>query len=230
MTTIGPITVVLVDDHDVVRRGVRDLLTDGGDTGVDVIGEAASVAEAMRVVLDLRPDVAVLDIGLPDGDGISLCRALRAELPDLHVLMLTSFSDDEALYAAILAGAAGYLLKQIRGTELLQAVLTVGNGGTLLDRHAADRVLSRMRAPHADDAVLASLTDQEHRVLNLVADGLTNRQIGDALGLAEKTVKNYMSCIFVKLGLARRSQAAVYGAPARARTERRLTSPAGQYS
>ena len=208
-----PVTVFLVDDHEVVRRGVRDLLST--DPGIEVVGEAGSAAEALARIPTLRPSVAVLDVRLPDGDGVTLCRELRSLDPSLRVLMLTSFADDDALYDSILAGAAGYVLKRIGGDELLDAVRTVGQGGSLLDPAVTGQVLDRLRNPPHADARLASLTDQERRVLDLVTDGLTNRQIAAEMFLAEKTVKNYVSSIFAKLGMERRAQAAVYGASIR---------------
>ncbi|MDT4922651.1 MAG: two-component system, NarL family, response regulator DevR [Pseudonocardiales bacterium] len=215
------ITVVLVDDHEIVRRGVRDLLAVEPD--LEVLGEAGTAAEAMARILALRPDVAVLDVRLPDGDGVTLCRDLRSALPGLHVLMLTSFADDDALYDAILAGADGYVLKRIGGSELVDAIRAVGRGASLLDPAVTGQVLARLRNPPQGDHRLATLTEQERRVLDLVADGLTNRQIGAEMFLAEKTIKNYVSSIFAKLGLERRAQAAVYGAAVRAGA---LDSPA----
>jgi DNA-binding NarL/FixJ family response regulator len=217
------ITVVLVDDHEIVRRGVRDLLA--GDPGIDVVGEAGTVADALALVPALRPDVAVLDVRLPDGDGVTLCRDLRSAMPELRVLMLTSFADDDALYDSILAGAAGYVLKRINGDELLDAVRTVGAGGSLLDPAVTGQVLDRLRHPPEKDTRLASLTEQERRVLDLVTDGLTNREIATEMFLAEKTVKNYVSSVFAKLGMQRRSQAAVYGAAVR--DQRRAAVRAG---
>jgi len=207
------ITVVLVDDHEVVRRGVSALLTSVGD--IDVIGEASNVAEAMARIPALRPDVAVLDVRLPDGDGVTLCRELRSVVPDLKVLMLTSFADDDALYDSILAGADGYVLKRIHGDDLVEAVRTVGTGGSLLDPRLIEQVLERLRHPREDDTQLRLLTPQERRVLDLITEGLTNRQIAQEMYLAEKTVKNYVSSVFAKLGMQRRSQAAVYGATVR---------------
>jgi DNA-binding NarL/FixJ family response regulator len=204
------IRVVLVDDHEVVRRGVRELLSLEDD--IDVVGEAGSVSEAMARIPALRPDVAVLDVRLPDGNGVTLCRDLRSAMPDLGVLMLTSFSDDDALFDAILAGASGYVLKQIRGDDLVDAVRTVGRGGSLLDPGVTAQVLDRLRNPPKEDPRLAELTGQERKILELIAEGLTNRQIGERMFLAEKTVKNYVSSLLAKLGLERRTQAAVYGA------------------
>lgn len=204
------ITVVLVDDHEVVRRGVRDLLSVEPD--IEVIGEAATVSEALARVPALRPDIAVLDVRLPDGNGVQLCRDLVSAMPELHVLMLTSFSDDEALFDAILAGAAGYVLKHIGGNDLVDAIRRVGTGGSLLDPSVTAQVLQRLRTPPQEDPVLQSLTDQERRILELIAEGLTNRQIAERIFLAEKTIKNYVSSILAKLGMERRTQAAVYGA------------------
>jgi DNA-binding NarL/FixJ family response regulator len=202
------VRVFLVDDHEVVRRGVADLLE--SEPGVRVVGEAGTAREALARVPAAEPDVVVLDVRLPDGDGVTVCRELRRRIPGLPCLMLTSFADDEVLYDAILAGASGYVLKQVRGTDLVAAVLTVAAGGSMLDPRAAARVMARLRtdARHEPDP-LAQLTDQERRILALIGHGLTNRQIGAELFLAEKTVKNYVSSIFAKLGLERRAQAAV---------------------
>ena len=204
------VTVVLVDDHEVVRRGVRDLLSVEAD--IDVVGEASTVAEALARIPALRPAVAVLDVRLPDGNGVQLCRDLKSSMPDLNVLILTSFSDDEALFDAILAGASGYVIKHIGGDDLVDAVRMVGRGGSLLDPAVTAQVLQRLRQPPREDPALASLTEQERRILELIAEGLTNRQIAERMFLAEKTVKNYVSSILAKLGLERRTQAAVYGA------------------
>ncbi|ANC32346.1 response regulator [Isoptericola dokdonensis] len=209
---MGPdvVRVVLVDDHEVVRRGVADLLE--AEPDIEVVGEAGSVAEALARVPALRPDVAVLDVRLPDGDGVGLCRELRSRT-DVACLVLTSFDDDEALFDAILAGAAGYVLKQVRGTDLVAAIRTVAAGGSTLDPRAAGLVMERLRAQeHPDADPLADLTEQERRVLALVGQGLTNRQIGERLFLAEKTVKNYVSHVLAKLGVERRVQAAVLAA------------------
>jgi DNA-binding NarL/FixJ family response regulator len=209
------VRVFLLDDHEVVRRGVREMLEADGD--IEVVGEAGTAAEALARVPAARPDVAVLDVRLPDGDGISVCRELRSQLPDLRCLMLTSFADDDALMGAVMAGASGYVLKQIRGADLLGAVRTVAAGGSLLDPKAVTLVLERLRRPDRQDP-LAVLSDQERRILDLIADGLTNRQIGEQMFLAEKTVKNYVSSLLAKLGLQRRTQAAVLGAEARRTT------------
>ena len=213
-----PITVVLVDDHEVVRRGVRDLLD--ADPGIDVVGEAGTYAEALARIPALRPTVAVLDVRLPDGNGVELCRELRTTMPDLRVLILTSFSDDEALFDAIMAGAAGYVLKQIRGDELLHAVQAVGAGQSLLDPALTARVLERLRNPPTEDPRLSALTEQERKILELIAEGLTNREIGERMFLAEKTVRNYVSSVLGKLGMARRTQAAVYAASLAEKKER----------
>ena len=205
----APIRVFLLDDHEVVRRGVADLL--GGEPDLEIVGEASTAAEALARVPAARPDVAVLDVRLPDGDGVSVCRELRSRLPDLRCLMLTSFADDEALFDAIMAGAAGYVLKQIRGTDLVGAVRTVASGQSLLDPRTTARVLDRMRsaaaAPRPDP--LDVLSEQERTVLDLIGEGLTNREIGERMFLAEKTVKNYVSHLLAKLGMQRRTQVAI---------------------
>ena len=204
------VTVFLLDDHEVVRRGVAEVLEN--DPGISVIGEGKNAAEALARVPALRPDVAILDVRLPDGDGVSVCRDIRSTLdPPPACLMLTSYSDDEALFGAIMAGAAGYLLKQVAGTDLVGAVRTVAGGGSLLDPRATALVLERLRKGNEpEDPRYASLSPQEQRILALIADGLTNRQIGAELFLAEKTVKNYVSSLLHKLGFARRTEAAVY--------------------
>jgi DNA-binding NarL/FixJ family response regulator len=202
------ITVFLLDDHEIVRRGIAQLLETQDD--IQIVGEAATVAQAMARIPALRPDVAVLDVRLPDGEGISVCRDVRSTVtPAPACLMLTSFSDDEALFGAIMAGASGYLLKQVTGTDLIGAVRTVAAGGSLL-------VLERLRrGDEPEDPRFASLSPQERRILALIADGLTNRQIGGELFLAEKTVKNYVSSLLHKLGFARRTEAAVYSSERR---------------
>jgi DNA-binding NarL/FixJ family response regulator len=204
------ISVFLLDDHEIVRRGVRDLLE--AEPDITVVGEAGTAASALARIPALKPDVAVLDIRLPDGDGVTVCREIRSRMPQLACLMLTSFTDDEALFDAIMAGAAGYVLKQIRGTDLIGAVRTIASGQSLLDPEATGRVMRRMRDQAARADPLAELTDQERRILQLIGEGLTNRQIGDRLFLAEKTVKNYVSALFAKLGMQRRAQAAAYAA------------------
>ena len=201
-----PLRVFLLDDHELVRRGVRELLESEGD--IEVVGEAASAAEAMVRVPAVRPQVAVLDVRLPDGDGVTVCRDLRSQLPELACLMLTSFSDDDALLGAVMAGAAGYVLKDIRGGDLVGAVRTVAAGGSLLDARSTANVMARLREKQAADP-LDVLTEQERRILDLIGEGLTNRQIGERLFLAEKTVKNHVSSVLSKLGLQRRTQAAV---------------------
>jgi DNA-binding NarL/FixJ family response regulator len=204
------IKVFLLDDHEVVRRGVKDVLE--AEPDITVIGEAGTAASALARIPALRPDVAVLDVRLPDGDGVSVCRDIRSKMPEVACLMLTSHGDDEALFDAIMAGAAGYVLKQIRGADLVGAVRTVAAGGSLLDPDAAGKVMQRMRAQAARSDPLAGLTEQERRVLELIGEGLTNRQIGERLFLAEKTIKNYTSSLFAKLGMERRAQAAAYAA------------------
>jgi two-component system, NarL family, response regulator DevR len=201
-----PIRVFLLDDHEVVRRGIRDVLETEPD--ITVVGEAGTAAEALARVPAVRPDVAILDVRLPDDDGVSVCRELRSRLPDLACLMLTSFGDDEALLSAIMAGAAGYLLKQVRGSDIVGAVRTVAAGGSMLDPRMTAVVIERLRAPAVGDDPLAGLSEQERRVFDLIGDGLTNRQIGEQMFLAEKTVKNYVSVVLSKLGMQRRTQAA----------------------
>ncbi len=200
------ITVFLVDDHEVVRRGVRELLDSEDD--LHVVGEAASVEEALVRVPAARPQVAVLDVRLPDGNGVALCRELRDTMPELACLMLTSFADDQALLDAVLAGAAGYVLKDVRGNDLVQGIRTVAAGGSLLDPRAASLVLERLRSPKPPDP-LEQLSEQERKILALIGEGLTNREIAARLFLAEKTVKNYVSNVLAKLGLQRRTQVAV---------------------
>ncbi|MFJ5041881.1 MULTISPECIES: response regulator [Streptomyces] len=205
----GKIRVFLLDDHEVVRRGVHDLLS--GEADIEVVGEAGTVADAAARVMATRPDVAVLDVRLPDGSGVEVCRDIRSWDESVRCLMLTSFADDEALFDAIMAGASGYVLKDIRGAELLSAVRGVAAGKSLLDPAATARVLARLRDGGAKpDDRLARLTDQERRILELIGEGLTNRAIGERLHLAEKTIKNYVSSLLAKLGMQRRSQAAAF--------------------
>jgi DNA-binding NarL/FixJ family response regulator len=204
------IRVFLLDDHEVVRRGVRDILEAEDD--IEVVGEAGTVEQALSRIPPTRPDVAVLDVRLPDGDGVSVCRDIRSDHPEIQCLMLTSFADDEALFQAIMAGAAGYLLKQIKGTDIVDGVRRVARGESLLDPMVTKRVLDRLRKPPEEDERLARLTTQERKILELIAEGLTNRQIADTIHLAEKTVKNYVSNLLGKLGMERRTQAAVYAA------------------
>jgi two-component system, NarL family, response regulator DevR len=208
--SIEPIPVFLLDDHEVVRQGVRSLLESTGE--VVVVGEAGLAAEALARIRAVRPRVAILDVRLPDGNGVEVCREVRNDLPDVHCLMLTSYSDDEALFEAIMAGASGYVLKQIRGNELIQAVRRVAKGESLLDPAVTGRVLRKLREPSVEDERLARLSDQERRILDLIAEGCTNRQIGQRLHLAEKTVKNYVSNMLTKLGMERRTEAAVFAA------------------
>jgi DNA-binding NarL/FixJ family response regulator len=203
--TPDKLRVFLLDDHELVRRGVRELLESEGD--IEVVGEASTAAEALARVPAVRPQVAVLDVRLPDGDGVTVCRDLRSLLPELACLMLTSFSDDEALLGAVMAGAAGYVLKDIRGGDLVGAVRTVAAGGSLLDARSTAHVLARLREKPKDP--LDVLTEQERKILDLIGEGLTNRQIGERMYLAEKTVKNHVSSLLSKLGLQRRTQAAV---------------------
>jgi len=204
------IRVFLLDDHEVVRRGVRELLDAEAD--ITVVGEADTAERALARIPATQPDVAILDVRLPDGDGIAVCREVRSAHDEIACLILTSFSDDEALVQAIVAGASGYLLKQIRGTDIIDAVRRVARGESLLDPAVAERVAERLRRPPAEDERLARLTGQERKILALIADGLTNRQIADELHLAEKTVKNYVSNLLAKLGMERRTQAAVFAA------------------
>ncbi|ALV48484.1 response regulator [Streptomyces sp. MAD19A] len=218
-STGSPIEVFLLDDHEVVRRGVHDLLNDEPD--ITVVGEAATVEQALVRVPALRPDVAVLDVRLPDGDGVTVCRELRSQMPDLACLMLTSFDDEEALLDSIMAGAAGYVLKQIQGSDLVSAVRTVARGQSLLDASATAKLMARLRGGQQqaeEPEVLPGLTDREREILDLIGEGLTNRQIGQRLYLAEKTVKNHISRLLAKLGVERRVQAAVIATQARDRT------------
>ena len=202
------IGVFLLDDHEIVRRGVKELLE--AEPDIVVVGEAGTAESALAGIPALKPDVAVLDVRLPDGDGVSVCRDIRTKMPEVACLMLTSFGDDEALFDAIMAGAAGYVLKQIRGTDLVGAVRALAAGQSLLDPVAASRVMKRMRDQATRSDPLTGLTAQERRILELIGEGLTNRQIGERLCLAEKTVKNYISALFAKLGMKRRTQAAAF--------------------
>ncbi|MEU6548824.1 response regulator transcription factor [Streptomyces sp. NPDC046915] len=214
----NPIRVFLLDDHEVVRRGVHDLLDDEPD--ITVVGEAANVAQALARVPALRPQVAVLDVRLPDGDGVTVCRELRSRLPELACLMLTSFDDEEALLDSIMAGASGYVLKQIQGSDLVSAVRTVAAGQSLLDPSATAKLMARLRQggdPEPEPDALPGLTEREREILALIGEGLTNRQIGQRLYLAEKTVKNHISRLLAKLGVERRVQAAVIATQAQDR-------------
>jgi DNA-binding NarL/FixJ family response regulator len=205
--TAGVIRVYLLDDHEVVRRGIRDLLEQEDD--IEVVGEAGLAAEAAGRIPVLKPDVAILDARLPDGSGIDVCRDVRSADPSIRALILTSYEDDEALFSAIMAGAAGYVLKQIRGNDLVDTVRRVAAGQSLLDPAVTQRVLERIRHGHDQPDELRDLTDQERRILGFIAEGMTNRQIAGQMFLAEKTVKNYVSSLLAKLGLERRTQAAV---------------------
>jgi two-component system, NarL family, response regulator DevR len=205
---VEPVTVYLLDDHEIVRRGLRELIE--AEEDLVVVGESGSAEEAQRRIPALRPSVAVLDGRLPDGSGIDVCREVRSRDPSIACLILTSYDDDEALFSAIMAGAAGYVLKQVRGNDLVEGIRLVAAGQSLLDPALTQRVLERLREGEPKDARLAGLTDQERRVLALVAQGLTNRQIARELFLAEKTVKNYVSSLLAKLGMERRTQAAVF--------------------
>jgi len=209
----APVRVFLLDDHEIVRRGIADLLLSAG--GIEIVGEAGTAAEALRRIPAARPDVAVLDARLPDGSGIDVCRDVRSANPEVRCVILTSYDDNDALFAAVMAGAAGYLLKEIRGTSLVDGIRQVAAGHSLLDPAVTERLLVRLREGAPQDARLASLTVREREILGLIADGLTNRQIGETLFLAEKTVKNYVSGLLAKLGMQRRTQAAVFGAEVR---------------
>lgn len=202
-----PIRVFLLDDHEIVRRGLRELLEASGD--IEVVGESGLAVEATSRIPALRPDVAILDGRLPDGSGIDVCRDVRSVDPSIKALILTSYDDDDALFAAILAGAAGYVLKQIQGSDLVDAVRRVAAGQSLIDPMLTARVLDRVRNGVQKSPELADLSSREQEILDLIADGMTNRQIGEKLFLAEKTVKNYVSSLLAKLGLERRTQAAV---------------------
>jgi DNA-binding NarL/FixJ family response regulator len=202
--------VFLLDDHEVVRSGIRALLEATDD--LVVVGEAATAEDALARIPSVRPDVAILDVRLPDASGVEVCREIRSSFPEIACVMLTSYADDEALFAAIMAGASGYVLKQIRGTELLDSIRRAGAGQSLLDPSVTKRVLEQLRDRPEEDPRLASLTKQERRILDLIAEGQTNRQIAASLFLAEKTVKNYVSNLLAKLGMERRTQAATYAA------------------
>lgn len=220
----GKITVFLLDDHEVVRRGVHELLS--AEPDIEVVGEAGTAADALVRIPATAPDVAVLDVRLPDGSGVEVCREIRSGDERIKCLMLTSYADDEALFDAIMAGAAGYVLKAIRGNELLSAVRDLAAGKSLLDPVATARVLERLRdggEAGQEDERLAELTEQERRILDLIGEGLTNRAIGARLHLAEKTIKNYVSSLLAKLGMARRSQAAAYVARIQAEKGRSTT-------
>jgi two-component system, NarL family, response regulator DevR len=208
LTTHRPIRVFILDDHELVRRGLSDLLSATDD--LIIVGEAATAGEALRRIPAAAPDVALLDARLPDGNGIDVCREIRSSHENVRCLILTSYDDDEALFAAVMAGASGYLLKQIRGNSLVEGIRQVAAGRSLLDPGVTEKLLDRLRNPVQPDPVAGSLTAREREILDLIADGCTNRQIGEQLFLAEKTVKNYVSAILTKLGMQRRTQAAVY--------------------
>jgi two-component system response regulator DevR len=219
-----PVRIFLLDDHELVRRGVRDLIW--AEEDMVVVGEASTGEEALERIAQTEPDVAVLDVRLGDGEGtlsgIEVCRDIRSNHPEVACVMLTSFADDEALFASIMAGAAGYVLKQIRGADLVGAIRRVGRGESLLDPAITARVLERLRNPPPEADPLSDLTPQERRILDLIAEGRTNRQIAEVMFLAEKTVKNYVSHLLAKLGMQRRSEAAAYAARL---AERRRHSP-----
>jgi two-component system response regulator DevR len=207
------IRIFLLDDHEVVRRGIAGLLE--SDPQMTVVGEAGTAAEALARIPAARPNVAVLDARLPDGSGIDVCRDIRSAMPEVRCIILTSFNDDDAMFAAVMAGASGYLLKEVRGANIVDAIRQVAAGKSLLDPDIAERVITRLRDGQPQDPLLASLTEREREILNLIADGLTNRQIGERIFLAEKTVKNYVSGLLAKLGMERRTQAAVFGSEVR---------------
>ncbi len=212
------IRVFLLDDHEIVRRGLADLVSIEDD--LEVVGEAGTAAEALLRIPAVRPDVAVLDVRLPDGSGVEVCREIRSQMPEVHCLMLTSYADDEALFNAIMAGASGYVLKEIRGIDLVNAIRRVAAGQSLLDPAATQRVLERIRAGEQHDTRLDKLSDQEKRILDLIGEGMTNRQIGESMHLAEKTVKNYVSSLLAKLNMERRTQVAALSARMHAEQER----------
>lgn len=213
-----PIRVFLLDDHEVVRRGIAALLDT--EPGIEVTGEAETAASALARVPAIRPDVAILDVRLPDGDGVTVCRELRSRLPELNCLMLTSFADEEAMFNSVMAGASGYVLKQIHGLDLVGAVRTVAAGQSLLDPRSTRRMLDRLRRDAQRADPLSPLTEHERQILDHIGDGLTNRQIAERLYLSEKTIKNHISVIFDKLGMQRRTQAAALIARLRAENDR----------
>jgi DNA-binding NarL/FixJ family response regulator len=213
------IRVFLLDDHEIVRRGLADLVSIEDD--LEVVGEAGTAAEALLRIPAVRPDVAVLDVRLPDGSGVEVCREIRSQMPEVRCLMLTSYADDEALFNAIMAGASGYVLKEIRGIDLVNAIRRVAAGQSLLGPAATQRVLERIRAGEQHDTRLDKLSDQEKRILDLIGEGMTNRQIGESMHLAEKTVKNYVSSLLAKLDMERRTQVAALSARMHAEQERR---------
>jgi len=208
-----PIRIFLLDDHEVVRRGLADLLS--STPGFEIVGEAGTAEEARTRILAAKPDVAILDGRLPDGSGIDVCREVRSALPQTYCLILTSYDDQDAVMAAVLAGASGYVLKEVRGSGLIDAIRQVALGRTLIDPGVMEKMINQIRKPKEEDDKLASLSEREREVLDLIAEGLTNRQIAERLFLAETTVKNYVSSLLAKLGMRRRTQAAVYGADLR---------------
>jgi two-component system response regulator DevR len=215
------VRVFLLDDHEVVRRGLREMLE--ADGRLEVVGEAGTAEQALSRIPPTNPHVAVLDVRLPDGDGIEVCREVRSRHPEVQCVMLTSFTDDEALFQAMLAGAVGYIPKQLKGAAIVDAVRRVAEGQSLLDPAVAARARDRLREQHNEDERLARLSAQERTILELIADGLTNRQIAERLNLAEKTVKNYVSNLLAKMGMERRTQAAVYATRLGSESRRRGT-------
>ncbi len=207
-TKPDPIRVYLLDDHEIVRRGIKDLLESAGD--IVVVGESGSAIEAARRIPALRPDVAILDGRLPDGSGIDVCREIRSRNPEIVALILTSYDDDDALFSAIMAGAAGYILKQVGGSDFVETVRRVAGGQSMLDPAVTAQVLERVRRGPKADPALEQLTVQELRILELIGEGMTNRQMAETMFLAEKTVKNYVSSMLAKLGLESRTQAAIF--------------------
>jgi len=203
-----PLRIVLIDDHEVVRAGIKAMLDAQDD--MEVVGEAGTVDDGIKRVGFDEPEVVVLDVRLPDGSGIEACREIRSRFPDVKVLMLTSFADEEALMAAILAGAAGYVLKRVKGTDLVEDIRRVGAGESLLDPDMTEKLFDRLRSGPRTDPLLARLSDQEHEIVMRIADGKTNKQIAEEMFLAEKTVKNYVSNLLAKMGMSRRSEAAAY--------------------
>jgi DNA-binding NarL/FixJ family response regulator len=207
-TPVGPVRVYLLDDHELVRRGLSELLAT--EDGIEVVGDSGSAHEAARRIPALRPDVAILDARLPDGSGINVCREIRSVDPSIKVIILTSYDDEEALLSAIMAGASGYVLKQVRGTALVDGIRRVARGESLMRSDDVAHVLERLRADPREVEELRGLTDQERRILGFIAEGMTNRQIADRMKLAEKTVKNYVSNVLAKLGMQSRTQAALF--------------------
>ena len=214
----GVIRVFVLDDHELVRRGLQELL--GQEPDMKVVGEAGTAAEGLSRIPPTKPHVGLLDLRLPDGSGVEVCREMRSRHPEINFIMLTSFSDDEAVLDAIMAGAAGYLLKQIKGNDLVSAIRRVAQGQSLLDPTVTARVLERLRG--GEEEAVANLTEQERRILDLIAEGCTNRQIAEQMYLAEKTVKNYVSNLLAKLGMSRRTEAGVYAARLSERRRQRM--------